>query len=117
MLKAIRESEENYRKEQEQAKIRVEQLRSTRQTSRSDINLYPTLANSTPIRNTNTRSDQPGVHFNTNAIQHVYANTSDRGEQLEPPENDSIVQGAVSPPADQFATGATETTGHNELWR
>ena len=43
-----------------------EQLRSTRQTSRSDINLYPTLANSTPIRNSNTRSDQPGVHFNTN---------------------------------------------------
>ena len=50
MLNAIKESEENYRKEQEQARIREEQLRSTRQTSRSDINLYPTLANSTPIR-------------------------------------------------------------------
>ena len=117
MLNAIRESKENYRKEQEQAKIRAEQLRSTRQTSRSDINLYPTLANSTPIRNTNTRSDQPGVHFNTNAIQHVYTNTSDRGEQSEPPENDSIVQGATSPPADQFVTSATETAGHNEPWR
>ena len=73
MLTAIRESKENYQKEQEQARIREEKLRSTRQTSRSDINLYPTLANSTPIRNTNTRSDQPGVHFNTNPVHHVYA--------------------------------------------
>ena len=117
MLNAIRESEENYRKEQEQARIRAEQLRSTRQTSRSDINLYPTLANSTPIRNTNTRSDQPGVHFNTNTVQHVYATTWDRGEQFEPPENDSILQGATSPPADQVATSATDTAGCNELWR
>ena len=54
MLTAIKESEENYKKEQEQARIREEQLRSARQTSRSDINLL-TLANSTPIRNTNTR--------------------------------------------------------------
>ena len=110
MLNAIRESKENYRKEQEQ-------LRSTRQTSRSDINLYPTLANSTPIRNTNTRSDQPRVHFNTNPVHHVYATTSDRGEQLEPPENDSILQGATSSPADQFATNATDTAGRNEPWR
>ena len=117
MLNAIRESEENYRKEQEQARVREEQLRSTRQTSRSDINLYPTLANSTPIRNTNTRSDQPGVHFNTNPVHHVYATTSDRGEQFEPPENDSILQGATSSPADQFATNATDTAGLNEPWR
>ena len=117
MLTAIRESEENYKKEQEQARIREEQLRSARQTSRSDINLYPTLANSTPIRNTNTRSDQPGVHFNTNPAHHVYATTSDRGEQYEPPENDSILQGATSSPADQFATNATDTAGRNELWR
>ena len=117
MLNAIRESEENYRKEQEQARVREEQLRSTRQTSRSDINLYPTLANSTPIRNTNTRSDQPGVHFNTNPVHHVYATTSDRGEQFEPPENDSILQGATSSPADQFATNTTDTAGRNELWR
>ena len=117
MLNAIRESKENYKKEQEQARIREEQLRSARQTSRSDINLYPTLANSTPIRNTNTRSDQPGVHFNTNAVHHVYATTSDRGEQFEPPENDSILQGATSSPADQFVTNATDTAGRNELWR
>ena len=117
MLTAIRESEENYKKEQEQARIREEQLRSARQTSRSDINLYPMLANSTPIRNTNTRSDQPGVHFNTNPVHHVYATTSDRGKQYEPPENDSILQGATSSPADQFVTNATDTAGRNETWR
>ena len=117
MLNAIKESEENYRKEQEQARIREEQLRSARQTSRCDINLYPTLANSTPIRNTNTRADQPGVHFNTNPVHHIYATTSDRGEQYEPPENDSILQGATSSPADQLATNATNTAGRNKPWR
>ena len=116
MLTAIRESKENYKKEQEQARVRKEQLRSARQTSRSDINLL-TLANSTPIRNTNTRSDQPGVHFNTNPVHHVYATTSDRGEQYEPPENDSILQGATSSPTDQFATNATYTAGCNKPWR
>ena len=116
MLTAIRESEENYKKEQEQARIREEQLRSARQTSRSDINLLM-LANSTPIRNTNTRSDQPGVHFNTNPVHHVYATTSDRGKQYEPPENDSILQGTTSSPADQFMTNATNTAGRNEPWR
>ena len=105
------------KKEQEQARIREEQLRSARQTSRSDINLYPTLANSAPIRNTNTRSDQPGVHFNTNPVHHVYATTSDRGKQYEPPENDSILHGATSSPADQFVTNATDTAGCNKLWR
>ena len=117
MLNAIKESEENYKREQEQARIRDEQLRSARQTSRSDINLYPTLANSTPIRNSNTRSDQPGVHFNTNPVHHVYATTSDRGKQYEPPENDSILQGATSSPADQFATNTTDTVGRNKPWR
>ena len=117
MLNAIKESEENYKREQEQARTRDKQLRSARQTSRSDVNLYPTLANSTPIRNTNARSDQPGVHFNTNPVQYVYATTSDRGEQYEPPENDSILQGATSSPVDQFATNATHAAGHNEPWR
>ena len=117
MLNTIKESEENYIREREQARIREEQLRSARQTSRSDINSYPTLANSIPIRNTNTRSDQPGVHFNTNPVHHIYATTSEGGEQYEPPENDSILQGATSSPADQFATNATDTAGRNELWR
>ena len=116
MLTAIRESEENYKKDQEQARIREEQLRSARQTSRSDINLL-TLANSTPIRNSNTRPDQPGVHFNTNPVHHVYTITSDRGEQYEPPEIDSILQGATSSPVDQFMTKATDTAAHNKLWR
>ena len=116
MLTAIRESEEKYKKEQEQARIREEQLRSARQTSRSDINLL-TLANSTPIRNTNIRSDQPGVHFNTNPVHHIYTTTSDRGEQTEPPENDSILQGATSSPADQSVTNATDTVSCNEPWR
>ena len=117
MLNAIKESAENYKREQEQARIRDEQLRSARQTSRSDINLYPTLANSTPIRNSNTRSDQPGVHFNTNPVHHVYATTSDGGNQYKPPENNSILQGATSSPVDQFATNATDVVGRNEPWR
>ena len=79
--------------------------------------MYPTLANSTPIRNTNTRSDQPAVHFNTNPVHHVYATTSDRGEQYKLPENDSILQGATSSLADQFVTNATDTAGHNKPWR
>ena len=41
MVNTIKESEENYKREQEQARIRDKQLRSARQTSRSDINLYP----------------------------------------------------------------------------
>ena len=117
MLNAIKESEENYKREQEQARIRDEQLRSARQTSRSDINLYPTLANSTPIRNSNTRSDQPGVHLNTNPVHHVNATTPDGGDQYEPPENDSILQGATYSPVDQFMTNATDVAGCNEPWR
>ena len=117
MLNAIKESEESYNREQEQARIRDEQLRSARQTSRSTINLYPTLANSTPIRNSNTRSDQPGVHFNMNPVHHVYATMADGSDQYEPPENDSILQGATSSPVDQFATNATDVAGRNEPWR
>ena len=117
MLNAIKESEENYKREHKQARIRDKQLRSARQTSRSDINLYPTLANSTPIRNSNTRSDQPGVHFNTNPIHPVYTTTSDGGDQYEPPKNDSILQGATSSPVDQFMTNTTNIAGRNEPWR
>ena len=117
MLKAIKESEEKYKKEQEQARIRDEQLRSARQTSRSNVNLFPTLANSTPIRNSNTRFDQQGVHFNTNPVHHVYTTTSVGGNQYKPSENDSILQGTTSSPVDQFATNATNMPGHNEPWR
>ena len=117
MLNAIKEREENYKREQEQDRIRDEQLRSARQTSRSDINLYHTLANSTPIRNSNTRSDQPGVHFNTNPVHHVYTTTTDGDDQYEPPVNDSILQGATSSPVDQFVTNATDVASRNEPWR
>ena len=80
MLNAIKESEENYKREQEQARIRDKQLRSARQTSRS-------------------------------------ATTSDGGDQYQPPQNNSILQGATSSPVDQFATNATDMAGHNEQWR
>ena len=117
MLMAIKESEKKNKKEQEQARIRDEPLRSARQTSRSNMNLYPTLANSTPIRNSNTRSDQQGVHFNANPVHHIYATTSDGGDQYKPSENNSILQGATSSPVDQFMTNATNVPGRNEPWR
>ena len=116
MLNAVKHSEENYVKEQEQVRVRDEQLRSARQTNRSDFN-YLTLANSTPIRNDNTRSDQPGVHFNTNPIRHAYSAMTDRDDQYEPPVNDSIIQGVRSAPTDQFTTYAIAVTGHNNPWR
>ena len=77
--------------------------------------MYPTLANSTPIRN--SKSDQPGVHFNTNPVHHIYATTSDGGDQYEPPKNNSILQGATSSPVDQFTTNTTDVAGRNEPWR
>ena len=113
MLNAVKQSEENYVKEQEQVRVRDKQLRSARQINRSDFN-YLTLANSTPIRNDNTRSDQPGVHFNTNPICHVYSATTDEDDQYEPPINDSIIQGAGSSPTDQFTTNAIGITGCND---
>ena len=116
MLNAVKQSEENYAREQEQARVRDEQLRSARQTNRLDFN-YLTLANSTPIRNDNARSDQPGVHFNTNPVCHVYSTMHDRDNQYEPSVNNSIIQGAGSAPADQFTTNTTGTTGCNDLWR
>ena len=71
MIKAVRQSEEDYLREQEQARARDEQLRSVRQTDRSGIN-YFTPANSTPIRNDNARTDMQGVHFNqTNKSRHT----------------------------------------------
>ena len=72
MSQAVKQSEEIYIREQEQAKARDEHLSSVRQTDRSDYNYFTILANSTPIRNDNTRADPPGVHFNANPIHHVY---------------------------------------------
>ena len=97
MLNAVKQSKENYKREQEQARIRDEQLRSARQTNRSDSN-FATLAKSTPIRSNNLRIDQPGVHFNTNPVCHIYSTTSTTSgdNRYEPPTNDSILQGASS---------------------
>ena len=116
MLQVITESEEAYMREQNQARARDEQLRSARQTDRSGFN-YFTLANSTPIRNDNARSDPPGVHFNTNPIRHIYSTTSDGDDQYKPPVNDSIIKMAASMPTDQLATNTTGATGHNDPWR
>ena len=71
MMKAIRRREENYEREQEEAKNRDQQLRLTRQTNRSDFNFF-TMVNSTPIRNGNTKTDQSAMHLYTNTICHYY---------------------------------------------
>ena len=90
----------------------------TSQSQRRAIEISKTnRQNSTPIRNDNTRSNQPGVHFNTNPVHHIYPTTSDSDNQYEPSENDSIIQGAASEPTDQFTTNATFITGHNDPWR
>ena len=118
MLNAVKQSKENYEREQEQARIRDKQLRLARQTSRSDFN-FATLANSTPIRSDNARADQPGVHFNTNPVCHIYSTISmtSGDNQYEPPANDSILQGASSTLTSQFMTNTTDTTDCNDLWR
>ena len=118
IIKAVRQSEENYERQQEQAKNRDEQLRLTRQTSRQDFN-FLMLINGTLIRNSNTRTDQPAIHFDTNATCHVYPPTimTTNGDRYKPPTNDSILQGAGSAPGGQFATNTTGATGHNDPWR
>ena len=113
MIKAVRRSEENYERGQEQAKNRDEQLRLTRQTSRQDFNSLM-LINSTPIRNSNTRTDQPAIHFDTNATHHIYPTiTTANADRYEPPPNNSILQGAGSAPGGQFVTNTTGATGPN----
>ena len=120
ILRAIRKNEEKYEKEQEEAKNRDQQLRLTRQrqTDRSDFNFFNVI-NSTPIRNSNPRSDQPAVHFDANPVRHHYTptNPTTNGDRYGPPANDSIIQGAMSVPTNQYATNATEGKGCNELWR
>ena len=118
MIKAVRQSEENHEREQEQAKNRDEQLRLTRQTSRQDFN-FLTLINSTPIRNNNARTDQPAVHFDMNTICHIYlpTNTTTNGDRYELPATDSILNGAGSAPGGQFVSNTTGITVCNDPWR
>ena len=82
MIKVVRQSEENYEREQEKAKNRDKQLRLTRQTNRSGFN-FLTLANSIPIRNDSTRSDKPAIHFDTNTVCHFYPTTSTTSDRYE----------------------------------
>ena len=69
MLKAERRNKENYEREQQEAKNREQQLRLTRQrqTDRSNFNFF-TIVNSTLITNSNPRTDQSAVHFDTNPV-------------------------------------------------
>ena len=106
MIQAARQSEENFTREQEQARVRDEQLRSVRQTDRSGLNFFA-QANSTPVRNDNSRPDNQGVHFKTNPTRHVYSTTSDDNNPYEPPENDSIILTASPPQTDQHTTSTT----------
>ena len=116
MLKVVMQSEVTHIREQEQARAREEQLRSVRQTDRSGFN-YFTPTNSTPIRNDNTRTDPPGVHFNTNPTCHIYSTTSDSNNHYEPPLNGSLIQMAASTHTDQITTNTTRMTGHDTPWR
>ena len=77
------------------------------------------MVNSTPIRNGNTRTDQPAMHFDTNTIPHYYPpiNPTTNGDRYEPLTNDSIIQGETTVPGGQFATSMTSATGHNKPWR
>ena len=117
MLKAIRTNEENYKREQEKAKNRDQQLGSKRQrqTNKSDFDFF-TIVNSTPIRDSNTRIEQPAVHFDTNPVRNHYIPTSVtmKVNHYEPPANDSIHQGAVTVPGSQFTTATNTGTGRNE---
>ena len=115
MIQASRQSEENFAREQEQARVRDEQLRSIRQTDRSGPNVFAPV-NSTPIRNDKTRADNQGVQFKTNPTRHIYSVTSDNN-RYEPPENDSIIQTASPPQTDQTTTGTTKPTSRNTPWR
>ena len=112
----LHKTKKTHIREQEQARVRDEQLRSVRQTDRSGFN-YFTPTNSTPIRNDNTRTDPPGVHFNTNPTCHVYSTKSDSKNHYEPPINDSLIQLAASTHTNQITTNTTRTTGPDTPWR
>ena len=116
MIQAARQSEENFAREQEQARVRDEQLRSVRQTDRSCLNFFA-QANSTPVRNDNSRADNQGVHFKANRTHHVYSTTSDDNNPYEPPENDSIIQTASPPQTDQPMTSTTKPVNCNTPWQ
>ena len=57
ILTTLRESERNYEKEKEEARIREQQARATRQAQRPEYN-FLTLNSSTPIKNTGSTGNQ-----------------------------------------------------------
>ena len=116
MIKAVRDSEETYNREQEKARARDEQLRSVRQTDSSGLN-YFTPTNSTLIRNNNPRPDMQGVHFDTNPTRHVYSTASDSNNHYEPPENDYIIQTVTPLQQNQPTTNTTRSTSRGAPWR
>ena len=127
MIRAVRESEENYEKEKEEAKNKEQQIRLTRQTNRSDFN-FLTMSSSTPIRNNNTTPhtttnqhqwSETAVHFDLNTVCHVYptTNLTMNSDWYEPPANDSIIQGAGSAPGGHFMKSTSGVTGRNKLWK
>ena len=100
ILKSIRESEEKYEKEQEEAKLREQQARVNKPVQRHEYN-YLSPNSSTPIKNADTRTanqnrQTEGVHFNPNTVQHYYSmtGTTSHMAHYKPPVNDSIIQAA-----------------------
>ena len=57
IITTIRESERNYEKEKEEARIRQQQVRATRSSQRPEYN-FLTLNSSTLIKNTGTTGNQ-----------------------------------------------------------
>ena len=123
ILKSIRESEEKYKKEKEEARLREQQARANKPAQRHGYN-YLSPNSSTPIKNTDTRTGNQnrqtkGVHFNPNTIQHYYnmTRTTSHTGRYEPPANDLIIQAATTAPPGQLITNPTIRTGRNEVWR
>ena len=122
ILTTVRESERNYGKAKEEARVR-EQARTTRSSQRPEYN-FLSLNSGTLIKNTGTTENQNrhterSIHFNPNPIQHLYptTGTTSHNSQYKPPANDSIIKGADTAPGGQFTANTTSATGHSEAWR
>ena len=128
IVTTVRESDRDYEKENERARIRDQQKQSSKSIHKPEYN-FLTLNSSTPIKNTGTtafqttgnqnRHTERSIHFNPNPTHHLYptTGTTSHNSQYKPPENDSIIQGAGATSGGQFTINATSTIGHNEAWR
>ena len=113
MIQAARQSEANFAGNKNKQEL---ETNNSGQGDRSGLNFF-TQANSTPVRNDNSRPDNQGVHFKTNPTRHVYSTTSDDNDCYEPLENDSIIQTASPPQTDQHMTSTTKPINCNTLWQ